>query len=120
MVLQVGPLTALDFATSSGGFSILTDVAGQISTVIGPWAKSGRSDWLFGPKLERGRGSFISCISFTIKVFRCVLASLYEGLSVRPSVCPSVRRSVRHTLLFCNIMSSLRSFYVILSYKQLF
>ena len=94
MVLQVGPLTALDFATSSGGFSILTDVAGQISTVIGPWAKSGRSDWLFGPKLERGRGSFISCISFTIKVFRCVLASLYEGLSVRPSVCPSVRLSV--------------------------
>ena len=28
-------------------------------------------------------------------VFRCVLASLYEGLSVRPSVCPSVRPSVR-------------------------
>ena len=27
-------------------------------------------------------------------VFRCVLASLYEGLSVRPSVRPSVRRSV--------------------------
>ena len=87
MVLQVGPLTTLDFATSSGGFSILTDVAGRLSTVIGPWAKSGRSDWLFGPKLvPRGRGSFISCISFTIKVFRCVLASLYEGLSVRRSV----------------------------------
>ena len=28
-------------------------------------------------------------------LFRCVLASLYEGLSVRPSVGPSVRPSVR-------------------------
>ena len=27
-------------------------------------------------------------------IFRCVLASLYEGLSVHPSVRPSVRRSV--------------------------
>ena len=27
-------------------------------------------------------------------IFRCVLASLYEGLSVRRSVGPSVRRSV--------------------------
>ena len=27
-------------------------------------------------------------------IFRCVLASLYEGLSVRPSVCPWVRMSV--------------------------
>ena len=26
-----------------------------------------------------------------MRVFRCVLASLYEGLSVRPSVRPSVR-----------------------------
>ena len=27
-------------------------------------------------------------------IFRCVLASLYEGMSVRPSVRPSVRRLV--------------------------
>ena len=67
MVLQVGPLTALDFATSSGGFSILTDVEGQISTVIGPWAKSGRSDWLFDPVLEQQHGCSILCVSFTIE-----------------------------------------------------
>ena len=29
------------------------------------------------------------------KLIRCVLASLYEGLSVRPSIRPSVRPSVR-------------------------
>ena len=28
-------------------------------------------------------------------LFRCVLASLYEGMSVRPLVCPSVGPSVR-------------------------
>ena len=95
MVLQVGPLTALDFATSSGKYSILPDVAGRISTVIGPWAKSEHSDWLFGPELEQERGSFISCISFTIGVFKCVLASLYEDLSVRWSVHLSGRLSVR-------------------------
>ena len=76
MVLQAGPLTALDFAASSGKFSILPDVARQISTVIGPEVKSEHSDWLFDPKLEQEHKSFISCISFTIKVFRCVLASL--------------------------------------------
>ena len=92
MVLQVGPLTALDFATSSGKFSILPDVAGRISTVIGPWKKSGRSDWLFDPK-GQGHGSFIACIYFTVKVFRCVLASLYVGRSVHPSVGWSVGRS---------------------------
>ena len=32
-------------------------------------------------------------------VFRCVLASLYEGPSVRPSIGPSVRQSVSHTLV---------------------
>ena len=31
-------------------------------------------------------------------VFRCVLASLYEGLSVRRSVGPSVGRSVRRSV----------------------
>ena len=31
---------------------------------------------------------------FLFPLFRCVLASLYEGLSVRPSVRPSVRASV--------------------------
>ena len=30
----------------------------------------------------------------SVGLFRCVLASLYEGLSVRPSVGPSIRRSV--------------------------
>ena len=32
-------------------------------------------------------------------IFRCVLASLYEALSVRPSVGPSVRPSVRNALV---------------------
>ena len=85
MVLQAGPLTALDFAASSGKFSILPDVARQISTVIGPWVESGHSDWLFDPGLEQGRESFISCISFTIKV---ASSHLYKR------VCPSVRQSV--------------------------
>ena len=29
------------------------------------------------------------------KLFRCVLASLYEALSVRQSICPSIHPSVR-------------------------
>ena len=39
--------------------------------------------------------SFCHRRSFPLSFFRCVLASLYEGLSVRRSVGPSVRRSVR-------------------------
>ena len=37
-------------------------------------------------------GTFISGLA-ACRVFRCVLVSLYEGVSVRPSVGPSVRLS---------------------------
>ena len=49
-------------------------------------------------------GFFLIKIHIFIKysVFRCVLASLYEGLSVRRSVGPSVRLSVPHFLNFPN------------------
>ena len=36
----------------------------------------------------------VHCKFLCVLFFRCVLASLYEGLSVRPSVRPSVRMSV--------------------------
>ena len=51
-------------------------------------------------RMRRGQNMklFIEC-----RVFRCVLASLYEGLSVRrsvrPSVGPSVGRSVRQSVM---------------------
>ena len=43
-----------------------------------------------------------------LDVFLVACTRLYTPLC--RSVCPSVRPSVRHTLLFCNIMSILRSF----------
>ena len=38
-----------------------------------------------------------------LKVFRCVLASLYEGLSVHISLCPPIRPSVRPLTLRKNL-----------------
>ena len=64
------------------------------------------SHWVFSSRalvmLRRSRGRAISTVTFLSILFRCVFASLKEGLSVRPSVrrsvhpsvCSSVRRSV--------------------------
>ena len=51
--------------------------------------------------IERKSISCISSITFLVACY----ATLQPALSVRPSVGPSVRRSVRHTLLFLGFCS---------------
>jgi len=67
------------------------------SNKICKWAWDMNRNKIILNQLYTAYQSFTSALS-VLPLFRCVLASLYEGLSVRPSIRLSVRPSVRRSV----------------------